>query len=155
MAADAMLQRHAVEIFHDYVSFAVVVADFVDGADIGMVQGGGGLRLALKAGQRLWVFGYFIGKKLQRDKAVQSYVLGLVHHAHSTATEFFDDPIVGDRSPGEWRRIGHWREFYAAPKGKSTRRPARWSPSISEIFLVPGKRGGLNGSTQHPARTHL
>jgi hypothetical protein len=29
---------------------------------------------------------------------------------------------VGDRPPGEWRRIGHRRESYAAPNGKSTRR---------------------------------
>ena len=38
-AGDAMLQRHAVEKFHDDVGFAVFVADFVDGADIRMVQG--------------------------------------------------------------------------------------------------------------------
>jgi hypothetical protein len=28
---------------------------------------------------------------------------------------------VGDRSSGEWRGIGHARECYAAPNGKSTK----------------------------------
>ena len=38
-AGDAMLQRHAVEKFHDDVGLAVFVADFIDGADIRMIEG--------------------------------------------------------------------------------------------------------------------
>jgi hypothetical protein len=34
-----------------------------------MVQGGSRLRLALKPGQRLGVFGYFIRQELQGDKS--------------------------------------------------------------------------------------
>ena len=49
-----------------------MLADFVDRADIGMVQRGSSLSLALKAGQRLWVLGHFIGQELQGDKAVQA-----------------------------------------------------------------------------------
>ena len=36
-AADAMLQRLALHLFHHDVGFAVLIADFVDGADIRMI----------------------------------------------------------------------------------------------------------------------
>ncbi len=75
---------------------AVFVADFVDRADVRMVQRRSRLRLALKAGQSLWVFGDFIGKKLQGGESVQGYVLGFVDHTHAAATELLDDAEVGD-----------------------------------------------------------
>ena len=40
------------------------------GADVGVFQGGCRLRLALEAGQSLWIFGYLVRQKLQRDKSV-------------------------------------------------------------------------------------
>ena len=47
-----------------------LLADFVDGANVGMVQSRRRLRLALKTFQRLRVFGHFIGQKFQCDKSV-------------------------------------------------------------------------------------
>src|SRR5579864_2664280 len=91
-----MLQRHAVEKFHDQEGMGVLLADFVDGADIGMVEGGCGLRLALKAGKCLGVFDDVVGKKLQGDETMEGDVLSLVNHAHSAATELLDDAVVRD-----------------------------------------------------------
>ena len=71
-------------------------SDFVDGADIGMIQRRGGLRFSLKAGQCLRVFGHVVGQKLQRDESVQSYVFGLVHHTHAAAAELFDNAVMRD-----------------------------------------------------------
>ncbi len=48
---------------------------------------------------------------------------------------------MGNRSSGEWRRIGHWREYYSAATSKSTRHSAWRSPGTSEMFSVPDKRG--------------
>ena len=70
--------------------------DLVDRADIGMVESGGGVRLALETGQSLGVLGDVIGKKLQGDKAVQGYVLGLVDHTHPAAAQLLDDAVVRD-----------------------------------------------------------
>ena len=53
-------------------ALAVLLADFVDRADVGMVQGRSGLRFALETCQRLRVLGYFIGQELQGDKTVSS-----------------------------------------------------------------------------------
>ncbi|MGC1580657.1 MAG: hypothetical protein WA766_04195, partial [Candidatus Acidiferrales bacterium] len=86
-----------------------------------MIQGGGSAGFALEALECLTIIGHVVRQEFQRDVAAQALVLGLVHHAHSTATKLFKDAIVGNRSAGEWRRIGHSREFYAAPNGKSTK----------------------------------
>ena len=61
LAVDVLLQRHSVEELHGDEGLAIVFIDFVNGADVGMVQGRGGLRLALKAAERLLVFGDIIG----------------------------------------------------------------------------------------------
>ena len=67
----------------------------MDGANVGMVQSGSCLGLALKARQSLRIAGYLVGEKLDSDKAVKPQVLGLVYHAHTT--ELGDDAVVRDR----------------------------------------------------------
>jgi hypothetical protein len=54
-----------------------------------------------------------VGQELQGDEAMQLYVLGLVHHTHTTATELLDDAIVRDGLPN------HSRESYVREAGKS------------------------------------
>jgi hypothetical protein len=44
-----MLERRAIEKFHGDESLAILLADVVNGADIGVVQRGGGLSFTLKA----------------------------------------------------------------------------------------------------------
>ena len=66
---DAMLQRLAIEKFHGDEGLAVLVVNFVDGADVGMVQGGGGFGFALEAGEGLRVFGDFVGEEFQGHEA--------------------------------------------------------------------------------------
>ena len=82
---------HAIEILHGDEGFAVLLADVVNGADVGMVERGSGLRLALEAGQRLRIAGDFVGQELQGHEAVQARVLGFVDHTHAAAAEFFDE----------------------------------------------------------------
>jgi hypothetical protein len=98
-----------------------VLADFVNRADIGMIQGGGSAGFALEALEGLTVVGDIVRQEFQRDVTAKAFVLGLIHDAHPAATKFFQDAIVGDRSSGEWRGIGHARECYAALNGKSTK----------------------------------
>ena len=59
-----MLQRHAIEKLHDDKRMSCVLADLVNGADIGMVQGRRGSGLPTKAFERLGVSGYIFRKKL-------------------------------------------------------------------------------------------
>src|SRR5580700_12249612 len=98
-AGDAMLERLAVEILHGDEPLAIAFIDFVDGADIRMIQRRSGLRFAFKTRQRLRIFGYFVGQKFQRDEAVQLGVLGFVDDAHAAAAQFLDDAVVRDDLP--------------------------------------------------------
>ncbi len=74
----------------------VLLADVVNGADVGVVQGGGGLGFALEAAQGLRISGDLIGKEFQGDEAMEASVFGLVNHAHAATAQLFDDAIVGD-----------------------------------------------------------
>ncbi len=104
-APHPVLQRQAVQKLHGDERLAVVLANFVDGADIGMVQGRCGLGFALEAGEGLGVLGNIIGQELQGDEAMQLHVLGLVDDTHPAAAELLDDAVVRDGLPDHvWRR---------------------------------------------------
>ena len=57
LATDAMLQRHAIQKLHDDEGLPVLLTNFVDGADVGMVQCRSGTSFAAEALQRLRVSG--------------------------------------------------------------------------------------------------
>ena len=59
-----MLQREAIEKFHGDEHFAVLVVNFVDGANIGMIQGRSGLGFAFETAEGLRIFGYVVGQEL-------------------------------------------------------------------------------------------
>jgi hypothetical protein len=97
LAGNAVLERLAVEKFHRNEGLTVVFADFVDGANIWMVQGGSSLCLTVEAAQSLGVWREPVRKELQGNKAVQLGVLRFIDDAHAAATELLDDAIVRNR----------------------------------------------------------
>ena len=96
---------------------AVLIVNFVDRADVRMVQGGGSLGFALEAAESLRVLGDFIGQELQGDKAAELHVLGFVDHTHPAATQLLDDAVVRDGL------ADHLRECYGVRSGMSMYRP--------------------------------
>ena len=91
-----MLQRQAIKKLHGDERLLMLVINLVNGADIGMVQGGCGLRFALESGQSLPILFNLVRQELQSDKAVQLYVLSLVDNAHPAAAQLLDDAVVRD-----------------------------------------------------------
>ncbi len=91
-----MLQRHAVQKLHGDERLAVLLADLVDGADVGMVQRGRGLRLALETGQACGSWATSSGRNFRATKRSSSRVLGLVDDTHPAAAELLDDAVVRD-----------------------------------------------------------
>ena len=65
-----MVQRLAVQILHGDEGLAFVLAYFVDGADIGMVESRSGLGFALKPLQGLLVLDKLLGQEFERYKAM-------------------------------------------------------------------------------------
>ena len=91
---------------------AIGLADFIDGADIGMVQRRRRPRLTLKALQRRGVFRQLSGQELEGDVAAEVDVLSFVDHTHATAAKLVQDPVVGDgfalHQPGSSKMISRW-----------------------------------------------
>ena len=108
---DAVLQGRAVQKLHDNERLPFVLADFVNRADVWMVQRRCGTGFAAEAFQCLRVVGYVLGQKLQRNEAAKLSVLGLVDDAHSAAPEFLDDAVVRDDLTDELGGCGHWLEW--------------------------------------------
>ena len=74
-----------------------MLAEFVNGADVGMLQRRHRPRLTLEALQRHRVACQLFGQKFQGHEAAELGVLGLVHQAHSTASEQLQHPVVRNR----------------------------------------------------------
>src|SRR5947207_14647651 len=72
----------------------------MDGADVGMVQGGEDLRLALEAGQTFGVGRKDLRQDLEGHIAVQFRITRAIHLAHATAPEGADDFIRAELRPG-------------------------------------------------------
>ncbi len=90
------MQSHTVEKFHRDEGLAVLIANVVDGADVGMVQGGRSLGFALKSGQDLGIAGDIFGEKFQGNEAMEARVLSFVNDSHAATAELFGDPVVRD-----------------------------------------------------------
>jgi hypothetical protein len=89
-----MLQGRAVQKLHGDERFAVLIVNFVDRADVGMVQGRSRLGFALESAERVRVFGYLVGQELQGYKAAKLHVLSLVDNAHAATAQFLDNAVV-------------------------------------------------------------
>src|SRR5262245_49357846 len=74
----------------------VVLADFVNGADIGMVEGRSGPRLAAKAFESFRVLGQVFRQELEGHQPAKLDVFGFVHYAHAAAPQLFQDVVVRD-----------------------------------------------------------
>src|SRR5277367_6061615 len=94
LSADALAKRLPFEQLHGDEALALMFADFVDGANVRMVQRRGGARLTQKTLERLRVGGNFGREKLQRDVAAQSGVLGAIHHTHAASAKLLAEAIV-------------------------------------------------------------
>jgi hypothetical protein len=70
-----------------------------DGADVGVVEGGGGFGLAREPLAEKRFLAPFNGQKLEGDSAIEAGVSSAIDDAHAAATELFEDLVMGDRAP--------------------------------------------------------
>ena len=95
-ALDLVLEGGAIQILHGDEGLPLLLADVINGADVGMVQSRGRLGLPLKAGQSLGVAGDVIGQELECHKTMKASVFSFVYHSHPPATDLLDNAVVGD-----------------------------------------------------------
>ena len=86
----------ALDQFHGEVVLAVLLADLVDGHDVGVIERCGGLGFALEA-LNVGRGGELSGENhLDGDQAIEAQLQGLVHHSHAAARQFFQKHVVAD-----------------------------------------------------------
>jgi hypothetical protein len=103
-----VLQRLATEEFHDQEWLAILLPDFVDGANVGMIESRGCPGFAPEALEGLAVAGQRIGQEFQRDVAAEAQVFGFVHDTHAATAELFKDAVMCDGLPNHGEGIYPW-----------------------------------------------
>ena len=89
-----MLQRLSLQQFHGDEMFAVGFVDFVNRADVRMVERGGGEGFALKALAGRGIVLHVGRKKFQRDVAAQLEVFRFVDHTHPPAAQLRENAVM-------------------------------------------------------------
>jgi hypothetical protein len=107
LAPDAMLERLPLEMLHHNEISAILLPDFVNRADVRMIQRRRCACLPLKSLQRIGVARQFFRQELQGNVAAEARVLSLVDDSHSAATEFLDDFVVGNDLAGQNLCVRH------------------------------------------------
>ncbi len=89
---DQLLQGAALEYLHRDVVGALDVAAVEDGDDVGVLEAGGGLRLAAEPLDELAVLGEAAVEDLQRDEALQMRVFGQPDVGHPAGADPAQQP---------------------------------------------------------------
>ena len=95
-ARNMMFKRCAFHEFHGNERLAVLLIDFVDGADVRMIQRGGRTRFSAKTFESPRMPGHIAGQKLEGDEPAERGVLGFVDDAHASAAQPLDDSVTRD-----------------------------------------------------------
>ena len=141
-AGDAFAERLAFQKLHGDESAAFVFADVVDGANVGMVEGGGGASFTLETLEGLTVVGESVGKEFQSDMAAEAEVFRFVDLTHAAGAEFAKNAIVRDgfaeQDSPDWGCIlrGHGDgvnevEFLVRGKAKNAGQQGRMRGGVS------------------------
>jgi hypothetical protein len=122
LTAYSVLQRQPFEILHRDERLIALLTDFVNRADVRMIEGGRGTSLSAKSFERLWGMSNVFGEEFQGDESTKVDVLGFVHRTHPAAAKFLDDAVMRYGLPNELGRCGHWTDML----GMQRRRVNEW-----------------------------
>jgi hypothetical protein len=112
-AHDALAERLAFQQLHRDERLPMLVVNFVDRADVGVIEGRGSFGFALEAAKSLEVLRDIIGQEFQRDETVQLDVLGLIDDTHAAPAQLLQDAVVRDGF------ANHAQACYGRSVGKS------------------------------------
>jgi len=94
---DPFGQALAVHVLHDDEDTAVFFAYFVDRADIGVIERGGGLRLVDEPFPCLGIAVPLLGQHLDRHLTPEGVVFGEEDLSHAARAELPNDSVMADR----------------------------------------------------------
>ena len=88
-ARDQFVEGLAIHQLHDDEGLPVLLADFVDGDDVGMVQRGSRFSFLDEAGAAVGIAAARFGQQLDGDETIQALVAGLVDLSHAALADLF------------------------------------------------------------------
>ncbi len=92
-------ERLAFHQFHSDVGLAFGLAHFVNGADVGVVEGSGGARLAQQPRASLLVAKAAGRKHLQGHVPLELFVVRFINDAHAALSQFLVDAVMPECLP--------------------------------------------------------
>ena len=97
LTRESCLECLSFEQFHHDEGLALVIADFVNRTDVGMIQSGGGTGLMPESCNPDRILAKRVREDLNRNLASQFLVPRPIHLSHSTFSQGREDFIVSDR----------------------------------------------------------
>ncbi len=110
-AANQVPKGLAFQQLHCDEGSAIYLVDFVDGADVRVVQGGGRFGFPLEPAEGLGVAGQIFRKKLERHVTAELNVFGFIDDSHATTADFAQNAVMGKCLPERFQRSCHWRRW--------------------------------------------
>jgi hypothetical protein len=95
-ARDHVLEGLPLQQLHHDEGLTLELVNFVNRANVGVIETGSGPRFALKSLQGLRVADKLGWEELQGDASPQSEIQSAVDNAHTAAAQFFFDPVMRD-----------------------------------------------------------
>jgi hypothetical protein len=103
-----MLQCYPVQEFHRQECIRISFANFVDGADVRMIERRRSPCFPAETFKRVRVLRNVVGQEFEGNEAAQLSVLRFVHHAHAPAPEFLNNTIAGNHLADHEEDEGLW-----------------------------------------------
>ena len=150
---DAVLEGLAFEQFHRDERPAFELADVVDRADVGVIEGRCRARFPAKPLDRLRIPGNVVRKELQRDIPAEARVPRLVDHAHAAPTQLFEDAVMGDGATDDRGGVCQRRGSLSdGADGCSRPGLVPESPTVSDPAPSRIRRGAARAETRGTSR---
>ena len=108
--------------------------EIVDGRDIGVVERGDRLRLAMKSSDSFRVAGVRIGQDLDGDAPIEPGVVGRIDFAHAARAERAED-FIRPETRTDYERHGLRANILALPAGPHPRRVLTMMPRLGHRRL--------------------
>ena len=96
-----LLQRDAVDQFHDNIVGIVGGGNVIHLHNIGMAQHGNGLALGMETAAELLIPGIFILQNFDRDQPVQPVAAGFIDNGHSAGSDHFQNLVPVVQQPSD------------------------------------------------------
>ena len=90
VAARQLRQIPPFDVVHRKVILTVMIAEFMDGDDVRMLQARGRFRLETKTADKLLAGKFAEQNHLHGDDAIEAELAGPVHDTHTAAGDFFE-----------------------------------------------------------------